>query len=220
MGSFGLHARAGVDEQRQRDRQIRVVEERHLLLDAVLEDIEVLGREIGHVPGRSVGHRHVERDEIDAGAKRRLAAADGRDRRLRGRLRLSGQRRDQRGPQHEEAKMSHRRPCRILSLTSVPRAVIPAAFALTVTRSGGMRGIGVCVGHKVLMRQHRGQLFQLAGQGHGCEQLVADAAGAARALIEHDVAAARFFAESGVRCPDYQGVERCPAPRSGPSTWS
>ena len=42
VGSFGLHARAGVEQQRERDRQVGAVEERDVLLDAVLEDAEIV----------------------------------------------------------------------------------------------------------------------------------------------------------------------------------
>ena len=47
-----LHAGAGVDQQRQRDRQIRAVEEGDVLLDAVLVDLEVFLLQVGDVARR------------------------------------------------------------------------------------------------------------------------------------------------------------------------
>ena len=58
------------------------LKKRHVLLDAVLEHVEVLRVEVGHVARRAVGDRDVERDDLDAGAERHL-----RLRRRLGRLR-------------------------------------------------------------------------------------------------------------------------------------
>ena len=69
VGSFVFHAGARVEQQRQRDRQVRAVEERDVLLDAVFEDVEVALVEVGDVVVRRVRHRHVQRDEVDAGAE-------------------------------------------------------------------------------------------------------------------------------------------------------
>ena len=61
-----LHAGAGVHEQRQGDRKVRPVEEDQVLLDAVLEDLEILWLEVRDVP-RTLRHRDVERHDVDAG---------------------------------------------------------------------------------------------------------------------------------------------------------
>ena len=47
-----LHARARVEQQRQRDRHVRPVEVGDVLLRAVLEDVELFGRQVGHVAAR------------------------------------------------------------------------------------------------------------------------------------------------------------------------
>ena len=70
-----FHARARVEQHRQRDGQVRPVEEGDLLLDAVLEDREGRRIEIGDEPSGLVGDRDVERHEIDPGAERRLLGA-------------------------------------------------------------------------------------------------------------------------------------------------
>ncbi len=64
-----FHAGARVDEERQRDREVGAVEEREFLLGAVLEDGEVVLGQVGHVVVLAVGHRHVERHELDARAE-------------------------------------------------------------------------------------------------------------------------------------------------------
>jgi len=64
-----LHARAGVEEERQGDRLLAAVEERDVLLDAILEDREFAWLEVGDVMVQAVGHRHTQRHDIDAGAK-------------------------------------------------------------------------------------------------------------------------------------------------------
>jgi hypothetical protein len=46
-----LHARAGIDQQRQRERQAALPEERDLLRTAVFEDLKVLPIQIGSRSG-------------------------------------------------------------------------------------------------------------------------------------------------------------------------
>ncbi len=63
-----VHAGAGVEQDGQRDRLLHAREERHGLLGAVLEDLEVRLLEIGDVLG-ALHDRDVERDQIDAAAE-------------------------------------------------------------------------------------------------------------------------------------------------------
>ena len=68
-----VHGGRGVDQDRQRDGQVLVGEEGQLLADAVLEDREVLLREVGHVVVAAVGDRQVEVDDLDAHLEGRRA---------------------------------------------------------------------------------------------------------------------------------------------------
>jgi hypothetical protein len=86
---LGVHTGAGVEQQRQRDRQVGAVEEGDVLLDAVLENVEILGGQVGDVLPGAVADGDVERDQIDAGAERHL-------RRLPSRRGLIHRRRDRR----------------------------------------------------------------------------------------------------------------------------
>ena len=94
-GQLGFHAGTRVDEQRERDREVRAVEKGDVLFDAVFEHAEIIALEIGEVVRRAVGHRDVERHELDAGAERRTLA--GLLDRLSGRRRLSFRRLRRRG---------------------------------------------------------------------------------------------------------------------------
>ena len=55
-----LHARAGVEEERQGDGLLAAVEERDVLLDAILEHREFAWLEVGDVMVQAVGHRHAQ----------------------------------------------------------------------------------------------------------------------------------------------------------------
>ena len=74
-----LHAGAGVEQQRERDGQLRSGEEGDVLLHAVLEDEEVGLLEVHDVALRLVGHGDVERDDLDAAAERRDLRVPGSD---------------------------------------------------------------------------------------------------------------------------------------------
>ena len=74
-----LHAGARVDEERQRDWQVRLAEIQQVLLRAVLDDREIRLVEIRHVAMLRVGDGHAERHDVDAGLEdlRRLCGAGG-----------------------------------------------------------------------------------------------------------------------------------------------
>ena len=59
-----------------RDGLLAAVEERHLLLDAVLEHREVHVLQVGDVAVPRVGHGDVQRHDLDAGAERRTVWGD------------------------------------------------------------------------------------------------------------------------------------------------
>ena len=46
-----------------------LVEKRHLLLDAVLEDLEIFLLQVGDVARRAIGDRDVQRHQFDAGSE-------------------------------------------------------------------------------------------------------------------------------------------------------
>jgi hypothetical protein len=127
-----LHARAGVDEQRQRDGQVRAREEGHLLLHAVLEHAEVGSLEIGDVARRTFRHRDVQGDDLDTGAERRLL------------LRVAD---ETCGRCDRHCRCDP--PCRHgfdlsrVSSTAVPRTVKSGRFEVTVIRSGGINRLGL-----------------------------------------------------------------------------
>ena len=77
----GFHAGAGVEQERERDWQVRPAEQRDVLLDPVLEDAEILGLQVGHIARRAVRDGDVQRHDVDAGAERgRLLAGRRLDR--------------------------------------------------------------------------------------------------------------------------------------------
>ena len=76
-GEAFLHARASVEQDRERNRLLHLREERQRLLRAVLVHLEVGLVEIGHVT-RAVHDRDVERHELDAALEPLLG--DARDR--------------------------------------------------------------------------------------------------------------------------------------------
>ena len=65
-GQVLFHARAAVEQQRQGDRLLASVEERDVLLDAVLEDLEVRPVEVGDVVVGAVRDGDVEGDDVDS----------------------------------------------------------------------------------------------------------------------------------------------------------
>ena len=88
-----VHRGRGVEHEHERDRDVLVVEDRELLPHAVLEDREIVLREVGDVAAAGVGHGDVEVDDLDARAEHRRA---------RGRLRARSRSRAQHGGQDAE----------------------------------------------------------------------------------------------------------------------
>src|SRR5439155_24224107 len=64
-------------QYRERDGKVRAREEGDILLHAILEHREILGGQVRHVFPDTLGDGHVERDEVDAGAKRGLRRLSG-----------------------------------------------------------------------------------------------------------------------------------------------
>jgi hypothetical protein len=84
-----FHARARVEQYRQRYRQVRSVEELDLLRLAVFVDVEGFLREVRDEVARAIHSGDVEGDDFDARLERRLLRVamrhgEGRDRRNRG----------------------------------------------------------------------------------------------------------------------------------------
>ena len=69
-----LHGQRAVDEDRDRDRRLLLIEDRDLLGNAVLEDGEVLLLEIGDVPAAGVGHGDAQVDDVDVRPEARECA--------------------------------------------------------------------------------------------------------------------------------------------------
>jgi hypothetical protein len=74
-GQVIFHAGAAVEQQRQRDRLLTPGEVGDLLLDPVFEDRELGLLEVRDVMAGTVGRRHRQRDDVDAGAERALLLA-------------------------------------------------------------------------------------------------------------------------------------------------
>src|SRR5881409_877153 len=64
-----FHARAAVQQQRQRDRELPLVEEGDVLPNAVFEHVKVRLVEVRHIMIGGVGDGEGERDHVDAGAE-------------------------------------------------------------------------------------------------------------------------------------------------------
>ncbi len=154
-----FHARTGVHEDGQRDRQVGAVEDRDVLLDAVFEDLEIVLLQVGDVAGRLIGDRDVHRHEFDAGAKWRLPSTCRRGWRRRWRrllllrrrgfrnrlLRVDRQQsrgnRDGRGDaEPSEGRSGHHRSR--TTFIGVPRTVNPGLAGPIVTCSGGINESG------------------------------------------------------------------------------
>ena len=68
-GQLRLHAGAGVEQNGQRDRQVRPAEQRHVLLRPVFEHAEILHLQVGQVARGSVDDGDVQGDHVDVGAE-------------------------------------------------------------------------------------------------------------------------------------------------------
>jgi hypothetical protein len=64
-----LHARARVDQNGERNRKARAVEEEQFLPRPVLEHDEILLLQIGDIPVLAIDDGHIERDDVDRGAE-------------------------------------------------------------------------------------------------------------------------------------------------------
>jgi hypothetical protein len=140
-----FHARTGVEQNRQRNREVRLREEHQILLDAVLEDGEVAAIEIGHELAARVGHRHAQGHDFNA----RLERGDRLRRLLRGNLPLRaegrGRQHQRRAERHSEVWRRHRTwsMCHFSFLAGrtrrgVPRAMRPDVRTATSIFSGGI----------------------------------------------------------------------------------
>jgi hypothetical protein len=68
-GQPRLHAPAGIQQQHHIKRRVRRGEHRHRLWHPFIEHREVLGPQSGHVPAVAIAHRHLEDDQVRAGAE-------------------------------------------------------------------------------------------------------------------------------------------------------